>query len=103
MSHSLCVTAIHLSPAMSAHPPNSDSLGTEGARARRPQPILDVHNNLAFLAAHQTASGSLTAMSPDCVIYRTHGNDGYWSYSHVSNSRADARVITGTFGSVILR
>lgn len=49
MSHSLCVTAIHLSPAMSAHPPNSDSLGTEGARARRPQPILDVHNNLAFL------------------------------------------------------
>lgn len=26
-----------------------------------------------------TASGNLTAMSPDCVIYLTQGSDGYWS------------------------
>jgi hypothetical protein len=26
---------------------------------------------------YQFTSGNRTAMSPDCVIYRTHGNDGY--------------------------
>jgi hypothetical protein len=28
---------------------------------------------------YQFTSGNRTAISPDCVIYRTHGNDGYWS------------------------
>ena len=27
-------------------------------------------------------SGNLTAMSPDCVIYRTHGSEGYCNYAH---------------------
>lgn len=27
-------------------------------------------------------SGNLTAMSPDCVIYRTQGSEGYCNYAH---------------------
>lgn len=31
-------------------------------------------------------SGSLTAMSPDCVMYRTQGSEGYCSYTHIYKS-----------------
>lgn len=30
-----------------------------------------------MLFVFYTASGNRTAMSPDCVMYLTHGSDGY--------------------------
>jgi hypothetical protein len=36
-------------------------------------------SSLSALAPPYLTSGNRTAMSPDCVIYRTHGNDWYWS------------------------
>ena len=41
-----------------------------------------------MLIAHCT-SGNLTAMSPDCVIYRTHGSDGYCNWMKVRPQLAE--------------
>lgn len=52
----------------------------------------------------QTASGNLTAMSPDCVMYLTHGSDGYCNCQAVSGFvRKSSTALWLTLGSVIFK
>src|SRR6266566_6966100 len=45
------------------------------------QPIPSIQADLMDARHGHTASGSLTAMSPDCVMYLTQGREGYWSWA----------------------
>lgn len=46
--------------------------------------MLQVGVRVLLSRAFYTASGNLTAISPDCVMYLTQGSDGYCSYWVIS-------------------
>lgn len=81
------------------------NLGSQLSRANEPTASGSDIVATASQPCTPCTSGKRTAMSPLCVIYRTHGNEGYCSYILSASRSALGSTFKGrlTFGSMIFR